>query len=405
MLKTRAKLSNQTKLLISDQIIRKICEIFFELFLSAYMYKISETNGILCISLYQTIRWITSCICVFGVSRIINRHNKIWIYRLGITIKLSIILLVALLGPKIVPIFWLIAILDGIMVSSNGYLINYFESENIPKNEIIRYIGLGNAFSSLTNMLVPVALGSSIFINSFETTAFVLTIIVAIELLICFNIKGKTQEHPRRKLDYRGFLKLAIRDPNYRSLCLQQTLAGINRKGVMSLLISILIFQSVGNELSLGGWTSISSLFGVIAMLTLSRFYKNRYRAITQITAGVSVIIGCLPLFFEVNFVNIIIFNIIFYTFVRSMERIVHIDLINYSKTERYRTKYLIEFFSIREIFLTIGRVLGFVALGTVTFLDLGTNGFKAVLVLIMLSIVFMALTSAHYGTIKKRIK
>ena len=173
----------------------------------------------------------------------------------------------------------------------------------------------------------------------------------------------------------------------------------------MSLLISILIFQSVGNELSLGGWTSISSLFGVIALLTLSRFYKNRYRAITQIAAGVSVIIGCLPLFFEVNFVNIIIFNIIFYTFVRSMERIVHIDLINYSKTERSRTKYLIEFFSIREIFLTIGRVLGFVALGTVAFLDLGTNGFKAVLVLIMLSIVFMALTSAHYGTIKKRIK
>ena len=361
------------------------------------MYKISEANGVLYLSLYQVIRWLTTCILVFGVSRIINHYNKVWIYRLGVTIKLSIILLVALLGPNIVPLFWLIAILDGVMVASNGYIVNYFESENVPKNEMIRYVGLGNAFSSLTNTLVPIALGSSIFINSFETTAFALTIVVAIELLVCFGIKGKRPENRRHKLNYHGFLKLAAHDRNYRSLCLQQTLSGINRNGVMSLLISVLIFQSVGNELSFGSWTSIFSLSGIIAMLIFSRFYKDRYRVVTQIAAGLAVIIGCLPLFFEVNFINIIVFNIIFYTLVRSMEKIVHIDLINYSKTKKYRTKYLIEFFSVREIFLTIGRVIGYGALALVAFLNLGTDGLKGVLILIMASIALMAIVSARY--------
>ena len=398
----KTRLSGQTRLLISDQVLRKICEIFFELFLSTYMYKISEENGILYLSLYQVIRWVTTCTLVFGVNRIINRFSKVWIYRLGVSIKLSIILLVALLGPNIVPLFWLIAILDGLMVACNGYIINYFESENIPKVDMIRYIGLGNAFSSITNTLVPIVLGSSIFINSFETTAFALSAIVALELAICFGLKNKRPKHHHRKLNYHKFLKIALRDPSYRSICLQQFLSGINRNGVMSLLISVLIFQSVGNELSFGGWTSLFSVSGIVAMFLFGRFYKNRYRAVVQITAGAVIIIGCLPLLFEANIVNVAIFNIIFYTLARTMEKVVHLDLVNYSKTEKYHSRYLVEYYSIREVFLSAGRILGYGTLAFVSFLGLGLTGVRATLILIMASVALMAIASARFSPKQK---
>ena len=328
-------------------------------------------------------------------------YNKIWIYRLGVTIKLSIILLVALLGPNISSLFWLVGILSGFMIATNGYIVNYFESEIIPKTEIIRYVGLGNAYSSLTNSIVPIILGGSIFLNSFEFTAIILCAIVGIELVVCFGIKGKKPKLHHHKLSYRNFIKLAIHDPKYRSLCLQQTLSGINRNGVMGLLVSVLVFQAVGNELSLGGWTSIFSISGIIAMLLFTRFYKNQRRTITQLTAGLLAILGCLPLFFEVNFINVVIFNFIFFTLIRLMEKIVHIDLINYSKTEPYQSRYLIEYFSIREIFLTIGRVIGYGSLGLVALFGLQLDGLRAIFILIAFSVILMAIVSARFSYLK----
>ena len=83
------------------------------------------------------------------------------------------------------------------------------------------------------------------------------------------------------------------------------------------------------------------------------------------------------------------------------MEKIVHIDLINYSKTEPYQSRYLIEYFSIREIFLTIGRVIGYGSLGLVALFGLQLDGLRAIFILIALSIILMAIVSARFSYLK----
>lgn len=397
-------LSLQTKLLITDSVFMKICDIFFDIFLMAYFYRISDQN-IAILAFYNIIGWTSALLGALLISRVLKRYSKIWFYRLGILVKLSVMLFVALLGPQILNYYWLVAILWGIEISFNGYIRNFLESENIPSDELIRYSGMGHVFTNSAAILVPIILGGAIFASSFEVTAFTLIVIISLELIVSFRIKSRKIERVGRppKLDYRGFFRAVRKNRNYRSLMWQQFLGGLSYQGVMSLLISVLIFQAVGNELSLGGWSSVFSIICIVTMFLFAKLFKKKAQKPTQLFATIIIVVCCIPLLLEVNFVNILIYNLGFYTAVRIMREIIYTDVIMFSKIKPYDKKYSVEYFAVREVFLNIGRALGYGALAFTALPMFGfTGGLKLVFIVVISSIMLLGLLSANFRVNKK---
>ena len=89
----KQKLSFPTKILILDNVLCKIFSVFTGIFLSAYFYQISE-EYVFQLALYNVIGWIFATIGAIFLADIIKRKGKIWIYRVGIIIKMLFVIII-----------------------------------------------------------------------------------------------------------------------------------------------------------------------------------------------------------------------------------------------------------------------------------------------------------------------
>jgi len=138
--KHRSKLNGTTYSLITTHGCNEIVSIFVSTFLISYIYSISN-NYLLNIGLFYMFSYIAMFIFYYLVSRIIDRTNRIVLYRVAIFIRAIFILMVVFLGKKLAGVVYLAGFLNGI---SEGF---YWCSFNLMKNELVPITVLDNIHS------------------------------------------------------------------------------------------------------------------------------------------------------------------------------------------------------------------------------------------------------------------
>ena len=356
----KEKLSNIAKILVIDQSIGKIIGIFLGTFLAAYFYRITEEN-IFYLAIYNIIGWIIATIGAFLVSDIIKRKNKVALYRFGIFVKSFYIFVIIILGEKIIDYVYLIGILYGISTATTGFPFNMIESENISIGERSKYIGYASVATEIVSLVVPVFLGAYITFSSYEIAAILILVFSVLKLFLSFKIKNKNVQAP--KVDLKGFYNILKQDATLKKLYIIEFLKGINRYGVMSLIVSLLIIYYTNNELELGTWTSLFSLLTIIAMFLFGKYYTKNKKKTLLLISSIIMLISFFLILYKINLITIIIYNIVYYVFMNIILKITEVDLFNYSNRDNYKDKFNTEFFIFRELFLNIGRTLGYTAL------------------------------------------
>lgn len=135
---------------------------------------------------------------------------------------------------------------------------------------------------------------------------------------------------------------------------------GINRNGVMSLVVSLLIIYYANSEFELGGWTSLLSLLAIIAMYLFGKFYKKNQKRKLLVVSLIAILISSCCILYEINIITIIIYNIAYYVFMNIILKITEVNLFDYSNREPFKSEFNTEYFVFRELFLNTGRVLGY---------------------------------------------
>ena len=122
-------MSNNTKVLVAVNTIRKIIEIFLGPFLTAYIFKVS-TDSIISVSLYNIFSYIIIALFSFVVGVLIKNKYEMLILRIGMISKFIQLIILTLLGKKIINYIWLVAIIAGFSTIT-WYIIwsNYFREE------------------------------------------------------------------------------------------------------------------------------------------------------------------------------------------------------------------------------------------------------------------------------------
>ena len=381
----KTKLSNIAKVLILDQSVGKIVNIFLDTFLAAYFYKISQRN-ILYLSIYNIIGWIFATIAAFLVADIIKRKNKVKLYRFGTLIKSIYIFVIMILGEKIIDYVYVIGIIYGISTATTGFPYNMIESENISNNERSKYIGFVSAAVEIISLIIPILLGAYITFESYQVTASLVFLFSILKLIISFKIENKNVQNSAVNL--KEFYNIFYKDPILKKLYLIEFFKGLNRYGVMSLVVSLLIIYQSNNELELGSWTSLFSLFTIISMYLFGKLYKKSKKRNLLIYSLVVIVISSLAIFYKMNLITVVIYNIAYYIFMNIILKITEVNLFDYSNKEPFKTKFNTEYFIFRELFLNIGRILGYIALLLVGFTEKLIN-LKIIFGLIIVSVVF----------------
>lgn len=381
----KTKLSSAAKVLIFDQSIGKIISIFLDTFLAAYFYKISEQN-ILYLSIYNIIGWIFATIGAFAVANIIKCKDKVKLYRFGTFIKSIYIFMIMLLGEKIVNYVYIIGIMYGISTATTGFPYNMIESENVSNKERSRYLGFSSVATEITSLIVPIFLGAYITFESYQVAAILIFTFSIIKLILSFKIENKNVQNS--KVNLKDFYNIWSKDSILKKLYTIEFFKGFNRYGVMSLVVSLLIIYQSNNELELGSWTSLFSLFTIISMYLFGKFYKNKKKRKLMTYSLIAILISFVLIFYKINLITVILYNISYYIFMNIILKITEINLFDYSNKEPFKTNFNTEYFIFRELFLNIGRTLGYTALLFLVGFTQNLANLNIIFVLIVFSII-----------------
>lgn len=379
------KLNKIAKILILDQSIGKVISIFLDIFLAAYFYKISEQN-IFYLSIYNIIGWFVATVGAFLVADIIKRKNKVKLYRFGTLVKSLYIFMIIILGEKIVDYVYIIGIMYGISTATTGFPYNMIESENISTKERSKYIGYASVATELIGLIIPIILGAYITFSSYEVVAILILVFSILKLLLSFFIENRNIQN--NKVDIKAFYEIIKKDTTLRKIYLIEFLKGINRYGVMSLVVSLLIIYQTNNELELGSWTSLFCLFTITSMYLFGKYYKQSQKRKILICSMIAILISFATILYKINMVTVIIYNIVYYVFMNIILKITEVNLFDYSNKEPFKTKFNTEYFIFRELFLNIGRILGYIALLLLVGITQNLSYLNVIFIFIAISII-----------------
>lgn len=162
----------------------------------------------------------------------------------------------------------------------------------------------------------------------------------------------------------------------------------------MSLVVSLLIIYQTNNEFELGSWTSLFSLFTIIAMYLFGKYYNKSKKKIILICSLIATLISFVAILYEVNMTNVVIYNIVYYVFMNIILKVTEVDLFDYSNKESYKTIFNTEYFIFRELFLNIGRTLGYIILLLLVGLTQNIDNLNILFIFIIFSIVSVIVIS-----------
>ena len=389
----KIKLTFTEKVLILDQGVGKIISIFLDVFLAAYFYKISDKN-IFYLCIYNIIGWIVATICALMVRNYIKSKDKIRLYRFGAIIKAIYIFTIIVLGKNIISYVWLIGILYGISTATTGFPYNMIESENVDNRERAKYIGYATVGTEIISLVVPILLGAYINFKSYQVAGILIFVFSLIKIILTFKLKNRNVRD--NKTNLRKFYSLYKKDKYLKTLYFIEFFKGINRYGIMSLVVSLLIIYNSSNEFELGGWTSMFSLITIISMYIFGKKYNKNYKKPILIISMIVMIISFFAILYRINITTIIIYNIIYYTLMNVVLKITEIDLFNYSNKEPYKSEYNTEYFVFREIFLNASRTIGYILLLLFVGLSMDLANLKIIFIVIIISIIMTVYLSLN---------
>ena len=338
---------------------RVIMDILLGPFLTAYFIKTSK-NSIPSISYYNILVYIVCMIGTYFTAKIIKNKFRIESFRLGVFIRFIYILLIIILKEKIIKHLLLIAIFSGLSTAIYWFPYNLFVINKINNKNRTKFTVKNETMAATINIIFPILFGTIISKTNFELTTLIILGISIIQVLLSFFIiNDKEDKFPSFNIN--KTIKLIKNNKEIKNLLLAQFLFGMTTYGSLEKLKTILIIQSLKTNLNLGIITSLATVLSIITIKIYSKIYKEKNDKNIILLSSILLVISVFIIFFIKNPFTIILYNIFYIVFTTLLHLTTNIRLFNISDSKIIDKNNQCEFFTLREIILNIGRILGFI--------------------------------------------
>lgn len=355
------KISKSAKFLIASDLIYTLTALFVQTFLVAYFLKVTN-ESITQISIYYIIVFLLLGVgnIVLGKLVKIKSEHSTKILSVGITIRALFILFIVLLKENIAIYFPIVAVLYGISealywVPHESIYIDVTNNENRKD-----YMAIKKILSKITNIIAPIILGSSIELYSFTKIAIYIFILSLIQIIISLNIKVKNNDNNiENKYDLKEFVQKYSKNEKISKYTKSAIAYGVIESSIQTLVVIITI-MTFKTSFNLGILTSIFAVCSMIALYFYKKLYnKNNSKMILYICA-VLILIGVIGLVFDINKISLIIYNLFYTVCIAVLGTIYDAkkgDLVKECNIAKYKVEYIVYV----ELFITIGRICGYI--------------------------------------------
>ena len=147
------------------------------------------------------------------------------------------------------------------------------------------------------------------------------------------------------------------------------------------------------------------SLCSILAMYAFAKFYKDKHKKFILGFSLVFLFVSFILVMNNIDMNSIILYNISYYIFMNIILKIREVNLFDYSNMPEYKDKYNTEYFIFRELYLNIGRIIGYAFLLIFVGLSHNLNNLKIIFVFIILSIIGVILLSNSIDENDKKVE
>ena len=175
------------------------------------------------------------------------------------------------------------------------------------------YMSIKKILSTITKIVAPLVLGSTIELYSFTKIAIYIFVLSVIQIIISLQIKPNelnTTKEQNDKYDIKAYIKEIMKNRNskvnayYRS----NLIYGII-EDPMSTLVTIITVMTFKTSLNLGILTTIFSIFSIISLYLYKKYYNKNNSKIILSICSILIFIGAVGLVIDIGKSTLIIYN------------------------------------------------------------------------------------------------
>ena len=351
----------ESNILILIEALKRIITIFLGPFLTAYFIKTS-INSINDLSLYYIVNYAAHAIFGIVMGFIVKKKFRLAMFRVGIITNFIYILFIVLLQEKILNYIPLIELLYGFSAISYYYPYNLFASTKIKNSDRTDYEFKKKSLQSIIGIVIPVLLGSIISTTNFRLTATIVLIISVIQIILSLLIKPL--EDVDDEFEIIKSFKILVKNKDVRNMFLVDFFKGFFvTDSALDATIVILIISAFKTEMNLGIISSIASVFIIFMQYTYTKYLKNKDDKHLIISCSFIPITVLIILLLRTNTITLILYYFIYMTTINLLALILDVRLFNVANSKIVKDGNFLEYWSLREFFLNLGRISGYVLL------------------------------------------
>lgn len=356
--KPKKKLNSTAYALLTTHGFNYVISIFVSTFLISYIYKISD-NYVVNIGLFYCFNYLTMGIFSYIVSSIIDKTNRVVCYRVAIIVRALFILAVVFLGTTLAKLVVLAGILHGFSEAWYWCSFNVMKNELVPNSCMKRYSLLQIIENKGINFIVPIVLGKIIDAESFKTSAIIIFVMAAIQIIVSFFIKSRKPENS--KFDMKTFfaeIKGSEKNKEIFKICFFATFF-YGFTTLVSPINTIIVMLTFNSNFSLGILTGVFSAVSIIMLMIAKKCSKVGNSKYIYIICALASVAATAVVTFLTSKITLIIFNFIyiavctFYTYYYDLYRNVLLK-----KLDMYDD--IAEYQGMLEILMETSRTIGF---------------------------------------------
>jgi len=271
--------------------INNIINVFATVFLVSHIISINAdapiANSLVSISIYYIALHVLFAITYFLCGYIVDKSNRVWVYRIGCLLKCVFIISVIFLGEELAQLSVLAGAIYGIAEGTYYSSYNVMKSEVIPRAHADKYVAINSILHKITNIVFPILIGFLIDKSTYIVVSFYVLILVAIQIVFTFFIKSKRPNNSSfSPFKYLKALKgnsedvKRIKRVYVVSICYGFT-------SIVSPILTFLNIYTFKTNVNLGLFTALFAVVSIIALILIKRFTKPGKRQIPYIIFSV----------------------------------------------------------------------------------------------------------------------
>lgn len=277
---TSKKDSRSNVCLLVCHALTDIITLFLSTFLIAHIYSVTQgvSNYIFNVGVYETSMYVAVAVAYFIMSPIVQKTNRIWIYRLALALRAILVIFVVFFGENLADMIVFAGALNGI--SYGCYLASYnvIRQEMVSRNSMNSFLAFSSIVSKTLSIVAPIVIGSLIDISTFSQVAIYVAVICIIQIIVSFGISSKRPENSTYNLkQYLNKLKTNPAKNKIKHVYLTYIAYGTTT--IVGTLLTVCVMMEFGSNFSLGAITSIISAVSVLVLILFSKFTKPGKRA------------------------------------------------------------------------------------------------------------------------------